>query len=154
MNAASRCNVPQNMTRAWIVALTLLFAACARVEIEPPKNTDGLTSLSSGAFYNVVHNASGTATLYRRTDGSRFMRLQNFSVDAGPDLFVYTSSLPKPISRDLGNEDAVLDLGQLNASQSDYEIPANAKLEDLRSVVIWCRAFSVNFASASLETTP
>jgi hypothetical protein len=140
------------MTRAWIVAALLTLSACTQVSIPSPNDNAGLTALSSGAFYNVVHNGSGTVTLYQRTDGSRFVRLQNFSVDSGPDLFVYTSGQPKPTSSDLGSN--VRDLGRLDAQQSDYELPVDAKLEEVKSVVIWCKAFSVNFVSASLATTP
>jgi hypothetical protein len=86
------------MTRVWLVALTLLFAACTRVEIAPPMGNAQITALSIGSFYNVVHSGSGTATLYRRADGSRFVRLENFSVEAGPDLFVYTSGVVMPTS--------------------------------------------------------
>jgi hypothetical protein len=128
-----------NMTRVWAMVLALVLSACSQVQIQPPENTNGLSTLSSGTFYNVAHNGSGTVTLYQRADGSRFVRLQNFSVDAGPDLFVYTSGFTKPTSSD-------------NAQQSDYDLPSGTPLEGVKSVVIWCKAFGVNFVSASLES--
>jgi hypothetical protein len=139
-----------NMTRVWAMVLALVLSACSQVQIQPPENTNGLSALSSGTFYNVAHNGSGTVTLYQRADGSRFVRLQNFSVDAGPDLFVYTSGFTKPTSSDIG--DTTLDLGRLNAQQSDYDLPSGTPLEGVKSVVIWCKAFGVNFVSASLES--
>ncbi len=108
-----------------------------------------ITALSTGSFYNVFHSGGGTATLYRRSDGSRFVRLENFSVDAGPDLFVYTSGVAMPTSSELGG--AVLDLGRLRSAESDYDVPGAAKPEELSSVVIWCKAFNVNFVSANLS---
>jgi Electron transfer DM13 len=139
------------MTRAWIVAALLTLSACTQVSIPSPNDNAGLTALSSGTFYNVVHNGSGTATLYQRTDGSRFVRLQNFSVDAGPDLFVYTSDVLMPTSSEIGGE--VFDLGRLSAQRSDYDLPSGATLEEIKSIVIWCKAFQVNFVSASLRST-
>jgi hypothetical protein len=38
-----------------------------------------------------------------------------------------------------------------NVGDQKYVIPAHTMLEKLQSVVIWCRRFQVNFATAPLE---
>jgi hypothetical protein len=73
--------------------------------------------------------------------------LEDFSVQNGPDLFVYVS--PDP---DGWTEEAV-NLGELKATDGtfSYEIPPEVSAGDIASAVVWCRAFSVLFATATLE---
>jgi hypothetical protein len=109
--------------------------------------------LSSGSFYDVVHKGSGRAALYALPDGSRVLKLENFSVESGPVLEVWLSGavLPKDNASVSGN--AYLSLGNLKSAMGpqEYPIPASANLTDFKSVVIWCSAFSVNFISAGLN---
>ncbi len=116
------------------------------------ETASGDASSKSGKFYNVAHDGEGTATLTKQSDGSYLLRLENFKVLNGPDLYVYTSSIAKPGESDV-KESNSLSLGRLkgNVGAQNYVIPAGTSLEQLRSVVIWCKAFGVNFASASLE---
>src|SRR5215470_15867276 len=46
-------------------------------------------SLESGQFYSILHPTEGTATIYQIGDGSRVLRLTNFSTSNGPDVRVY-----------------------------------------------------------------
>ena len=116
-------------------------------------SSTNLTALGAGAFYNVAHDGvAGKATLYRQVDGSFVLRLTDFRVLNGPDLYVYGSSIAKPGQGDVNTENSV-NLGKLkgNVGDQNYVIPAGTPLERLKSIVIWCKTFSVNFASASLE---
>ena len=47
---------------------------------------------------------------------------------------------------------AIVELGKLKGNEGDqnYEIPADTDLAKYRAVTIWCRRFSVNFATAPL----
>jgi hypothetical protein len=93
------------------------------------------------------HRASGTAQILRSANGTYYLRFEDFRVTNGPDLFVY-----------LGAADDVsqgfVDLGRLkgNVGAQNYEIPAEADLMRYRTVIIWCRAFSVPFGYATLAT--
>jgi hypothetical protein len=102
----------------------------------------------SGSFSGAdeFHFGRGTATLLETEPGQYTVRLEEFEVRNGPDLYVYLSP-----SAD-GYADGAVDLGRLKADKGNqnYEVPADADLGEARSVVIWCRQFSVLFAVAPL----
>ena len=117
---------------------------------QPPISTEQI--LAQGSFYNLVHLSSGEALIYQLADGSRILRLQNFSVDNGPDLYVYLvpiDPVPSEFGRDILGS---YNLGKLkgNVGDQNYEIPANVDLSQYKSVVIWCQAFAVPFSAAPL----
>ena len=91
-------------------------------------------------------SAEGTATLIRMAEGGRVLTLTDFAVANGPDLRVY---LVPGDGHDTGDH---VDLGGLkgNKGNQKYDVPDDADTAKYRTVVIWCRAFSVAFARASL----
>ena len=93
------------------------------------------------------HNGAGIAKIIRTEDGKLVLRVEEFSVTNGPDLFVVLSP-----SAD-GYADGSLNLGDLKATDGafNYEIPDGTDLSLYKSVVIWCRNFKVTFAVATLE---
>jgi len=106
--------------------------------------------LGRGDFEGVSHNARGTASTIDRATGANVLTLTNFAVDNGPDLRVLLVAGPATGAGDLGDRK---DLGALkgNKGNQQYTIPAGLDLSRYRRVVIWCRAFSVNFARAGLR---
>ena len=112
---------------------------------ERPENS----LLRRGSFEPVAHAAQGTATTIRTTEGERVLTLTGFEVDNGPDLRVYLVAGP---ARDESEVDDFEDLGALkgNKGNQQYELPRGLDLERYTTVVVWCRAFSVNFARAPL----
>jgi hypothetical protein len=107
------------------------------------------TTLSIGEWQGAddFHFGSGGARIVESDDGSLSLVLEDFSVQNGPDLFVYVSP-----DADGWVPEAV-NLGELKATDGtfSYEIPPEVSAEDIASAVVWCRAFSVLFATASLE---
>src|SRR5215207_5055217 len=116
-----------------------------RVVKVTPKNV----LLARGGFEPVAHSAAGDATAIRTRAGARVLTLTNFEVDNGPDLRVYLVAGP---AREESEVDDFEDLGALkgNKGNQQYELPPQLDLERYSTVVIWCRAFSVNFARAPL----
>jgi hypothetical protein len=106
--------------------------------------------IGRGSFQPVAHAAEGTATTIRRAGGGRVLTLTDFEVDNGPDLRVYLVAGP---ARDESEVDDFEDLGALkgNKGNQQYELPRGLDLGRYTTVVIWCRAFSVNFARAPLS---
>lgn len=117
---------------------------------QPATSTEQI--ISQGSFYPLAHRSSGEAIGYQLADGSRILRLQNFYVDNGPDLYVYLVPVD-PVPNVSGSEIAgYVSLGKLkgNVGDQNYEIPADIDLSQYKSVVIWCQAFAVPFSAAPL----
>jgi len=93
------------------------------------------------------HFTHGTATLVETAPGRFTLRLERFSVRNGPDLYVYLSTDAK------GYAPGAIELGRLKATDGsfNYALPAGARVSTLHSVVIWCKAFSVQFGVAPLS---
>ena len=113
---------------------------------ERPRNV----LLARGRFESVAHSASGVATAVRRAGGGNVLTLTSFEVDNGPDLRVYLVAGP---ARDESEVEDFKDLGALKGNRGDqqYDLPRGLQLDRYSTVVIWCRAFSVNFARAVLR---
>ena len=92
-------------------------------------------------------SASGKATLIKMSGGDRVLTLTDFEVANGPDLRVY---LVPGDGKDTGDH---VDLGGLkgNIGNQKYGVPGDADTAKYKTVVIWCRAFSVAFARATLK---
>ena len=108
-------------------------------------------ALASGAFVDGEHATSGTASILQLPDGSRYVRLENFSTSDGPDVQVWLTDKAAGGS-DWGKYDdgVLLSLGELKATDGNqnYPIPADANLNAFTSVVIWCDRFNVAFGTA------
>jgi hypothetical protein len=94
------------------------------------------------------HFGRGDGVILKTAEGKNVLRFENFSVRNGPDLFVY-------LSRDASGRrvEESLNLGKLKATDGafNYDIPANINLADVKSVVVWCKQFSVLFSVAELQ---
>jgi hypothetical protein len=92
------------------------------------------------------HFARGKALLIETEPGKFVVRVEEFSVRNGPDLFVYLSP-----SAD-GFADGALNLGGLKATDGafNYEVPEGTDVGQFKSVVVWCRQFAVLFGTATL----
>jgi hypothetical protein len=108
-------------------------------------------ALGSGAFESYEHSTSGRARAIRLSDGSRYLRLEDFETSNGPDVRVYLSAAPAGGPGDAFDDDYV-ELGELkgNIGDQNYAIPADVDLGHFQSAVIWCKRFSVAFGAAPL----
>lgn len=102
----------------------------------------------SGQFEGAddFHFGRGRAQLIETGPGRYTLRLEDFSVRNGPDLFVYLSPSAS------GYAEGAINLGRLKATDGafNYDIPPGTDVSQVKSVVVWCRRFSVLFATAPL----
>lgn len=92
------------------------------------------------------HHGTGKATLGIDADGRAVLVFEDFSVTNGPNLHVILGE-----TADGGGTG--VDLGKLKATDGtfSYEVPSGVRIEDVRSVTIWCASFPTVFAVAELE---
>lgn len=119
-------------------------------EVQPPPAPRGNVQIASGRFASIAHESSGKAAVVELPSGARKLTLSGFETDPGPDLRLYVSA-GDPANGDLGE---FRDLGALkgNVGNQQYNLSGNVSLQRYSTVVVWCRAFSVAFASAPLKS--
>lgn len=91
------------------------------------------------------HYTIGDALLIETEPGKFTLRVENFSVRNGPDVFVLLSK-----TNDYNGE--ALNLGGLKGTDGafNYEVPAGTDVSQYKSAIIWCRQFDVLFGHAEL----
>ncbi|MBB2908797.1 hypothetical protein FHS43_000043 [Streptosporangium becharense] len=112
-------------------------------------------TVAAGTFISHEHETRGRAKVLELADGSRVLRIENLNTSDGPDLRVWLSDQPVKegtagwFNLDDGEH---LELGNLkgNKGNANYAIPADADLDSLKTVTIWCKRFSVSFGAAAL----
>jgi hypothetical protein len=109
--------------------------------------------VSSGRFHPVSHPGTGDAIVYRLEDGSHVLRLENLDIFNGPALYVYAVAAKDANDNETVLDASILNLGQLkgNRGNQTYELPAEFDPQKYRAISVWCRRFSVNFATAPLR---
>jgi len=92
------------------------------------------------------HFTIGDALLIETEPGKFTLRVENFSVRNGPDVFVLLSK-----TNDYKNGEP-LNLGGLKGTDGafNYEVPVGTDISQYKSAIIWCRQFNVLFGHAEL----
>lgn len=147
--------IPSDMTRAEAEAKMKEAAAReARAEEAMPGGA-APTLVALGEFDEIdfVHKGQGKAEVFRLADGKHLLRLEDFRVTNGPNLFVVLSGHSRPTNPGELRQGAYLELAPLKGStgNQNYELPAGFEASRFKSVVIYCKAFSVLFSRAALK---
>jgi Cu/Zn superoxide dismutase len=144
-----------------IVSAVFAVSALGFVALNMHTNAQTMKSDAMGMLEKTVKLVSvgapttGTVEIVKQSDGSQIVRLQNLKTEAGPDLhvYLYAAAVPSKTAKDVKNVKFV-DLGKLGApfkGNFSYKIPANTKLEQFKSLIIWCDVAKVTFAGAKLN---
>lgn len=113
----------------------------------PTAGASALETLAKGELQKIslADYGSGIVRIVR-VDGRRFLRFEDVDIAGAPDMYVYLSD------RTDGKPGTFVDLGKLKATNGsfNYEIPATVDLSAVRSLVVWCRQFTVTVTFAVL----
>ena len=124
-------------------------------EAAPAQTQDAATPIFTGRFVGEVHKTSGRATIFKQADGTRLLRLTDFSTSNGPQLHVLLVDGQNPDASKDFSLTAVknIDLGDLKGNQGDqsYQFPDDVDLQKFNTVTIYCERFHANFGSATLQ---
>lgn len=116
----------------------------------------GPVVLSDGTFRSLEHETTGRARLIGLPDGSFIVRLEDLATSNGPDLIVILSDTPATEDGWGAYDDGEFaSLGELkgNIGNQNYTVPPGVDPSRYRSVVVWCRRFTVGFGAAPLDVT-
>jgi len=127
------------------VRQTLIEELPARTDASSP---EALATLVSGELVRISVADYGTGTVRIVKAGeATVLRFDDVDIAGAPDTYVYLSD------RTDGAPGRLTDLGRLKATNGsfNYPIPPGVDLAGVRSVVVWCRQFSVTITYATLH---
>ena len=98
-----------------------------------------------------MDTVAGNVTLGKTSDGKVILRFENLNSANGPDLHVYLSKQASPATTQQVMDG--VEVGKLKATTgaSNYELTATTDITQYKSVVIYCKSFSVVFGYANLS---
>ena len=131
------------------ICLTFTLFACQKSEITTSDSapivlaaTD--TTLFSGSFVNGVHTVTGDVKIVKGADKKNYLVLTNLKSEAGPDIRIY-------LSEDKTAKVFTQIAFPVVNGNSKTEIPETANLTKQKTVLVWCKQYSVLFGSADLK---
>src|SRR6202007_3475133 len=91
--------------------------------------------------------------LPRPPAGPRILRFTSFKTTNGPDLPVSLVAAKDASDSETVKQAGFVEVGALkgNIGDQNYELPSDLALTKYRAVTIWCKRFSVHFATAPLN---
>jgi len=114
----------------------------------PPATAARPEPARRAALKGIGHRAKGTASLVRLPDGSYVVRLEGLDVESGPDYLVY---LVPGAAREKPTGGVQLARLKANKGNQNYPVASGTGTNGTQTVLIWCRAFSVPVAAATLS---
>jgi hypothetical protein len=106
--------------------------------------------VSTGELRGIDHDASGTASVYRRSDGTTVVALEDIDIEPGPDYRVVVVRGEDQRSPGDGLE---LDALRGNQGTQYYEVSSGPDPGPGWTVLVWCRAFGVPVANSTQTAT-
>jgi len=100
-----------------------------------------------------VHWGKGNTKIYQDGQHYEVLLQKNFEVGPGPAFHLYLSESANIKSNADFKKATNFDLGNLKSFKGSqvYKIPRNIDMSKIKSVVVWCEAFSQLITSADLE---
>lgn len=139
---------------AGIYYASFLFTKKVVKEDIPEEMKTASRVAKTGTFVEIdlIHKGSGAAKIIEGAGGHKLLRLENFQVTNGPDLYVYLSKNHSP-TKDVKSLGDFIDLGPLkgNIGDQNYDIAMNQNIDDYNTAVIWCRQFGALFSYAVMK---
>ena len=126
------------------------------VHEELPPTEDGSVpkAVALGSFHGVMHPTQGAATVYSLGNGNRILRFTSFSTSNGPNVHVYMLAASDAKDNASARHTSFVDLGPIkgNIGDQNYALGPDVDLSKYRTVLLWCKRFSVNFGAAPLTS--
>ena len=153
---SATADMPAGVTQAEAETVMSTMAKMSVDAMEDmPADMSQAESLATGTFRDgdSYHKGSGAATIYRLPNGDGVLRFENLSVTNGPDLRVLLTTHPDPQNKAELHDAGYIHIAKLkgNRGNQNYDLPPDADLESVGSVIIYCMPFNVIFSVAPLR---
>jgi hypothetical protein len=140
-----------------LIASIITFSCDSEEEMSPagmdsmvmdmlPDSTD---QNGMGIFTSYAHNLAGEAILLTDDAGKRVIRLEDFTMTAGPDVYVFVSK-SNNYSQSNVIEVAKLTSGYMD-SDINFDFSSSAYTSDYKFVLVYCIQFNSLFGFAELK---
>ena len=131
-----------------LAAAVTVLPAFRTVTVEEPAAARA-TELGRAAVQGVDHAATGRALLLQDPTGPLVVRFESLDVEPGPDYHVYL--VP---GAERHAPDGATYLGRLrgNRGNQNYLVPSGTTARTPVTVLVWCRAFGVPVAAATVRS--
>jgi hypothetical protein len=139
-----------------LLGLIFLVTSCGEEDISTGNNStasdaipEGKNETGEGTFTGYAHALSGRASLLCGADNNKVVRLEDFNMLAGPDVYVFVS---KTNNYSKAN---VLEVAKLTSGYKDSDINlefnADKYNSDYKFVLVYCVQFNSLFGFAELK---
>ena len=138
------------------LCLAIACASCGEEEVSGgPNNSimdmapENKTQTGAGVFTSYAHDLSGKASLFCGDDDNKAIRLEDFNMLAGPDVYVFIS---KSNNYSKAN---VIEVAKLTSGYMDSDINFDFKSQNFTSeykfVLVYCVQYNSLFGFAELK---
>jgi hypothetical protein len=133
----------------------VLFTSCGEDTVSGPNTSvmdlvpDDKEQTGDGVFTGYAHDLSGKASLFCGDDGSKAIRLEDFNMVAGPDVYVYISK-SNNYSQANVIEVAKLTSGYMK-SDINLAFSSTSFTSEYKFVLVYCVQFNSLFGYAELK---
>jgi hypothetical protein len=117
------------------------------VPARPPGQAAPPAQSAAASLTGIRHRATGRVRLVPISSGGRVVRLEELDVEPGPDYVLY---LVPGAGREDPDGGTLLDRLKGSRGNQNYPVPPGTRLDGPVTVLIWCRAFSVPVAAATV----
>ena len=110
------------------------------------------TVLARGRFHSIQNRAMGSVEVYGLASGRLALRYEDFYTSASPGLRVWLTGAPNIKTTLQARQAKHIDVGVLRSTLGSYNqvLPATIRVDQFRSIVIWCPTVLIAFGAAPL----
>lgn len=146
--AGPRVTVAAQLVPALLAAAVTVVPAFRSVTVQEGVSPQARPVAGAAALTGIDHAATGRVVLLQTGPGRHVVRLLALDVEPGPDYHVYLAPGP-----DRRSPQGATHLGPLrgNRGSQNYPVPSVVAANVPVTVLIWCRAFAVPVAAATIR---